>query len=565
MKNIITILCCLLLPALLSAQQEEGGVTLAGSLQSDMLLPQEDAAIGTGTYTANFLSNNYLNLQLNSKYITAGARLELLNNPLPGFEAAFAGAGLPNLYVTGKYKNVELTLGNVYDQFGSGLIFRSYEERSLGVDNSLRGGRFTIRPYKGISIKVLGGMQRSYFNYTPDNAFGLDFSQGAVWGGDLELNIDEWLPALQTNGWYLTAGASFVSKYQPEEDILRTPTQKLNLPEQVAAGDFRMRLQKGNWDILAEYAIKANDPSEDNSYIYKNGSALLLSGSYSRSGMSVLLQAKRSDNMAFRSRRMQNGTSAFINHLPAFSMTHTYALAAFYPYATQFDGEWAFQGSFGYTFKKGTAMGGRYGTALKLNVSHIRDIQRNYMDDADGNPYGTSAYNPRGGEGYTSAFFKMGNEVYYNDINVDLTKKISKEFTLGATYMYQIYNKKVIEGKGDLIRAHVAIADLKYQFSNNLSMRAELQGLFTKQDQGVWVYALYELALFRSLMLSVSDMYNAGESKLHYYMGSVAYTWSSHRLQAGFGRTRAGYNCSGGVCRYVPASKGVIISYNVNF
>ena len=32
-----------------------------------------------------------------------------------------------------------------------------------------------------------------------------------------------------------------------------------------------------------------------------------------------------------------------------------------------------------------------------------------------------------------------------------------------------------------------------------------------------------------------------------------------------YGRTRAGYNCSGGVCRWIPAQKGFTLSYNYNF
>ena len=48
-------------------------------------------------------------------------------------------------------------------------------------------------------------------------------------------------------------------------------------------------------------------------------------------------------------------------------------------------------------------------------------------------------------------------------------------------------------------------------------------------------------------------------------MGSVTFNYGAHRLQVGYGRTRAGFNCTGGVCRYVPASKGVTLSYNYNF
>jgi hypothetical protein len=48
-------------------------------------------------------------------------------------------------------------------------------------------------------------------------------------------------------------------------------------------------------------------------------------------------------------------------------------------------------------------------------------------------------------------------------------------------------------------------------------------------------------------------------------MGSVTFTQKAHRLQVGYGRTRAGMNCSGGVCRWVPATRGVTLSYNYNF
>lgn len=67
------------------------------------------------------------------------------------------------------------------------------------------------------------------------------------------------------------------------------------------------------------------------------------------------------------------------------------------------------------------------------------------------------------------------------------------------------------------------------------------------------------------LKRAISDMWNNGSTKTHYYQGLVTFNIKSHRIQAGYGRTRAGYNCSGGVCRYVPATKGFTLSYNYNF
>lgn len=543
------------------AQEEQAPITLSGALQTDMLFPEEDKAIGTGTYQDRFLSNTYLDLNLNSKYVTAGARLELLQKPLPGFESDFAGAGLPYLFVAGRYKWAELTVGDIYDQFGSGFILRFYEERSLGVSNSLRGGRLVLTPYKGIRFKALGGKQRVYFNYNLQNKLGFDYSSGAVWGADLELGINEWIPKMQENNWYLTLGGSFVSKYQPAE---ASPNNYiLNLPQNVAATDVRARLQKDNWNFLVEYAYKFNDPSQDNGYIYRPGQALMLSAVYSKRGMSAILQIKRSENMSYRSDRDREGAAAFINHMPAFSMTHTYALPALYPYATQIaDGEWAFQGEFAYNFKRKTPMGGKYGTTLKLNATYIHSLKKEYIDG-----FGDKEL-LKGTEGYKSPFFGFGDETYYTDVNLTLDKKITKQWSLTAMYMYQLYNQKVVEGhgiNGDIVHSHILVADVKYAPTRNVSMRAELQYLHTKQAEGQWVYGLYELSLFRSLMLYVSDMYNIDATKTHYYSGGVSYNWRSHRLQVAYGRTRAGYNCSGGVCRYVPASRGVTLSYNVIF
>ena len=125
-------------------------------------------------------------------------------------------------------------------------------------------------------------MQRVYFNYDyQNNKLGFDYSKGAVWGADLELGVEEWIPTMMDNNWRLTLGGSFVSKHEPEQEVMKDPTHKLVLPENVAATDVRARLQKDNWNFLVEYAYKFNDPSKDNGYIYRPGQALLVSAAYS--------------------------------------------------------------------------------------------------------------------------------------------------------------------------------------------------------------------------------------------------------------------------------------------
>ena len=586
MKKYLPLLAAAVLTALPSAAQEEdGGVSLKGSIQSDVLIPQEDQKIGTGTYKDWGLTNTYVDLQLLNKYVSAGARFEYLDHPLPGFEKDFQGWGVPHIYVTGRLKHAELTLGDYYEQFGSGFILRTYEERSLGIDNSLRGARLTLKPVKGVTLKALAGQQRVYWhNRSWDKDFTyLNGTDPWIYGADLELNVDQWFKRMDQNGSRLTLGVSAVTKHERSEDIVNLrPTgakdefgtdilgaYKLNLPTDVGAIDVRAQFQKGNYSLMAEYALKSQDPSFDNGYIYRRGNALMLSGSYSKRGMSLLLQAKRSEDMAFRSERSRTGTAAFINHLPAFSQQQTYALAALYPYATQNAlGEWAFQGEFSYTFKRKTALGGKYGTTVKLNASHIRGIDRQPLMAA-----GQPVEDLQGTKGYTTKFFRMGHDTYYQDINVQLDKKVTKDFKLNLMYMHQRYNKTIVEGHGGTINSHIAIAEGKYTINKKLTLRGEAQYLHTKQDQGDWWYGLLELSVLPHFMFTVSDMYNAkvpntdetATSKQHFYMVSGCYTHGAHRLQLSYGKTRAGYNCTGGVCRYVPASKGLQVSYNFNF
>ena len=52
-------------------------------------------------------------------------------------------------------------------------------------------------------------------------------------------------------------------------------------------------------------------------------------------------------------------------------------------------------------------------------------------------------------------------------------------------------------------------------------------------------------------------MYNLGETKKHYYNAGVSWSKGKTRVQLSYGRNRAGYICSGGVCRYSPAYTGV--------
>ena len=513
----------------LMAHGQHQGINVSGSVQSDMLLSTQNKE-NKQNEAGDFMTNTYVDVLLQSQYVDAGARAEYMEYPLPGFDNDFKGWGVPHFWVKGKLDKADLTLGTFYEQFGSGFILRSYEERSLGIDNSLLGGRLVVKPLNGVTLKVLSGKHRHYWKW----------DGGLVSGADAEVSIDEWMTGLQRHDTRLSLGVSWVNKYEKDEDLFVNKDHRLNFPKFVNAWDVRTNLNHGPWGVLLEYAQKTQDPSFDNNYSYDNGHVAMLSGSYSKKGLSVLVQAKRSENMSFRSKRSQLGTPMFINHLPAFTLDHTYTLAALYPYATQLaSGEWAYQAEVGYNFKRKTTMGGKYGMNVKLNYSYVRAIQ--------------------------DAWFKWGSDTYYQDLNIQMTRRLTSDVKLNLMYMNQRYNKTVIEGEGGMIHSNIFVADAMFQMARNTKLRTELQYLTTRQDEHDWAFALAELSLAPHWMITASDLWNHGDTKTHYYQGQVTYSFDSHRIQLGYGRTRAGYNCSGGVCRYVPATRGFTLSYNYNF
>ena len=466
--------------------QESDKLHLSGSLQSDMLLAQKDSTTGAEATGSRFRTNTYLDLRLSNRYFEAGARLEYMPHPLPGYESDFKGWGVPYAYLKGRYKNAELTLGSFYEQFGSGFILRSYEERSLGIDNSLQGARLNYLPCAGVAVKLLTGRQRRYWHH----------NKSWMTGADVEWNMEESFKSLQEHNTYIMLGGSYLNKYERDEVVMVDPTHRLRLPRYVNAFDLRLRVQHHGFNVLAEMAMKTQDPSHDNGYIYRNGYVAMLSGSYSKRGMSLLLQAKRSTNMGFRSRRGMEGISSFINHLHSVR-------------------------------KKGA---GEMGT-----------------------------------EGYGSPFWAWGDATYYQDIDVQLEKRLSKATKLNLMYMYQRYNQTLLEGHGGMLNTHIFVADVKQKLGTNAILRVEGQYLASKEGDKDWLFGLGELSFAPHWMVTVSDLYNAGNSHVHYYQGYVTYSGGAHRLQLGYGRTRAGFNCSGGVCRYFPATKGLTLSYNYNF
>lgn len=529
------------------SQQLLGG-EVHGNVEANGQYYSVDSAISAPVVPEKVGLNTFTNVIYNLGNFTAGVRFESYLNALQGFDPKYNGTGVPYRYASFQNELLSVTAGNFYEQFGAGLILRIYEERGLGIDNTMDGIKLHLKPFKGLKLKAIWGQSRFYWSKSP----------GMIRGADAEFSFNDMVKSWSESKNRLSFGASAVSKFQTDKD----PTY--NLPENVASFAGRINFSSGNYTLSAEYAYKVNDPSFLNKFIYRDGSALLVNMEYSQKGMGINLGAKRIDNMNFRSDVNATLNDLTINYLPALTKQHTYALPAIYPYATQANGEFGFFGEFLYTFKKGSPLGGKYGTTFSFNYARANAIDKDLPPD-------TNLIGASGSWGYSSDFFEMGKEVYFEDFNVDFSKKFSKLFKLNLTYLYLVYNKDIIEGRTGYgkIFSHVGVAEMFFKIKDNKTFRIELQHLATERDQGNWAMALIEYSIAPKWFFALLDLYDYGHPtpglQIHYYNGQFGYMFNTTRIAMGYGKQREGIFCVGGVCRLVPASNGFTLSITSSF
>lgn len=550
-----------------SFSQDIFGGKVTGNFQMDAQASKEDSIIGAEKVSEKLLMNAFTNILYTNGDFSAGVRFEAYLNPILGFDKQYKGAGLAYRFASYKKDYLEITAGNFYEQFGNGLIFRSYEERNLGLDNAMDGLKVVARPVKGVALKGIIGKQRYYWEKIWEND---DF--GLVRGLDAEVSINSLFKKIEFSPLQIIAGGSFVSVYDKAEDrfVIEPNTgdnYKITMPENIGSAAARVQMSYKAFNLNAEYARKGQDPNAVNGYIFHEGEAAYLSLGYAAKGLGVNVSAKRIDNMSYKSRRGETGNMLNVNYLPALTRQHSYSLFAMYPYATQVNGEMGIQADVIYKIKKNTFLGGKYGTDIKLNYSRANAIDKEYVLQ---NPAG----NYEGTEGYTSSFFKAGEELYFEELNFELGKRLNSELKLNLMYSYQTFNPIAIGHQGDkFVYANVFAADLTQKLKKRNSLRYELQLLLTEQNYGEWaagdwVQGTIEFNLGGKFFVAATDQWNYGKKegeKVHYYNFALGYTKGTTRVQLSYGKQREGIMCIGGVCRMVPASNGLFATITSSF
>ncbi|MGB0932757.1 MAG: DUF6029 family protein [Lishizhenia sp.] len=552
-----SILCFILL--FFSVTQANAQGTISGNFETTYQYLLTDSVIGATQPKEKSLVNSYINVNYRLGGFKAGARFEAYLPRILGYPDRFDGAGLGYRYVGYENDLVDIIVGNFYDQFGSGLLFRSYEERALGIDNAMNGFKIKIKPYKGITLKAVYGKQRFALN---DGQ--VEYSEAIVRGIDGEFNFNEWFPSLSDKRIRLSMAGMFVSKYQEDD------RPDLILPENTGSYGARFDAGYKKFFLNGEYVIKEQDPSADNGYIYNYGKGAIINAGYSQKGLGILLSAKSIDNMSFRSNRNATLQDLQIGFIPPLTKTHTYNLVAtLYPYASQPNGEVAYQADIFYKIKRGTLLGGKYGTDISANFS---SAYAPLQDTTNFSPSDSSRVT------YETALFKSSGLKYWQDFNITISRKLNKKWKVKLNYYNIQFNndvQKVTQAKG-IITSNIGVLEVGYKINRKHSIRMELQGLWTnkdkngvKQDRGDWATAIIEYNISPSWFFSgvfQSNYGNPDESqRINYPIAVVGKIWGPSRLQVSYGRQNQGLFCVGGVCRFVPASNGLTVGFTHSF
>lgn len=531
---------------------QDGGYFFGG-LESNSQWLLDDDGINFVTPEDQFRANNYLQFNYSQGKFTAGVQYEAyLPSALLGYSPVYNGENnIASYYLNFKNETLDITGGYFYEQFGSGLILRSWEDRQLGINNALKGIRINFKATKDFDITGIYGQQRN----------GFDVSEGVIQGIDANYDVSS---ALKIEKVDIQMGASYVARYQN-----RGVNDKI--PSTVNAYGGRLDIVWDNFYGGIEAITKDSDVIANEGQLVSNklydGTALQVNLGYAKKGIGVSSTFRRLENFSFYSDRLAEGNvfnQQLINYVPALTKQQDYLLTNIYVYNSQprliiesFDqraGEVGSQTDLYYSFEKGSAIGGTYGTKLAVNFSYWAGLDAEYNIP---------------NKWYEAKFIGNGSR-FFRDLSIEIKKRWTSTFTSVITFQDVIIDKGVSLGgpvgvQGD-IKAKIGVLEGTYRLNGGKSIRMVGQHLWSKQDRKNWAAGVVEFNFNSQLGLYIADSWNyGGEGEIHYYNIGGSYSKGSARLGLNYGRQRGGLICVGGVCRFVPENTGLSANLVVTF
>jgi hypothetical protein len=534
--------------AFVQAQSEKG--TLSGNFQSSFNLFLKDANIGVTEKTApqygtqKSSTEAFLFLNYNIYGFNLAARFDLFNNSnLLNPSGSFSGQGLGFWQISKDIDKLNLTAGYFYEQFGSGIVFRSYEDRLIGIDYALQGIKARYQLTDNVTVKAFTGRQKGF----QENRFG--FANPVIKGINAEGNTT--LGKVTLDG-----GASLVNRTLDNETMAGIVSEINNIADpkmrfypkyNTYSYNGYLNANVGNFNLGLEYVAKTKEAVRNqingNLENYP-GNVIVANGGYSKSklgkkhkgGLGLNVQYRRVEHYNMTLSPNVRALEGLVGFVPSLTQQSTYRLLARYSAQAVTTGEEGVQADVNITLNKENS--------IIINLAHITQL--------NGSPL-------------------------YRELYFEYNRKFSPKFKAKAGVQSLFYNQEIYQGKPGHanVKTVTPFFELDYKADKKNSFRLEGQYLSTEQDYGSFANALLEWNISPHYSFSVSDMINVKPHRyednptpdkvLHYYSIFGKYSVKTTSFTLAYIKQVEGVNCSGGVCRLEPAFSGVRFTLTTNF
>ncbi|MCB0704689.1 MAG: hypothetical protein KDC34_05240 [Saprospiraceae bacterium] len=555
-RNLLLV-CSLFLLLPVSQQAQDGG-RFSGNLEANGNFFRRDTVIGaanTPQYDNQLYgADAWLNMNYSNWGFDFGVRFDLFNNSnLLNPQGSYSDQGIGAWYINKNIDKLHIKAGYIYDQIGSGIIYRAYEQRALAIDNALVGLRLAYDLRPDWQVRVFTGRQKQQF---------------ALYGSVIKgMSIDGFISGGDEANWSIAPGFGIVNRTLDDgsmNSLIATLNTYLKKDAFVPvyntyAFSVYNTLTAGKFSWYLEGAYKTKDAMNDEfleretvsgdtiigRFIDDPGTVVYTSIGYANKGWGITLEGKRTENFVFRTRPQEELFRGLINFLPPMARVNTYRLNARYTAAVQPLGEMAFQADVTYAPTRKLS--------FNANFSNITDLE---------------------------------GDLLYREIFTEVSVKKARKWQLLTGVQLQNYNQEVFEFKPGvpIVETVTPYADFLLRLPKKKSIRFEAQYMLTGEDHGVkhdygdWVFGLIEFGIAPHWTFTVSDMYNIGPGKrspvdaetgeklkIHYPRVDVFYTYNSSRFSLSYVKQVEGIVCTGGICRVEPAFSGVKMTVNSSF
>lgn len=528
------------------AAQDQG--TFTGAFETNANIFLRDSfinAINTPQYDHQIFGGEaWLNLNYVKNDFAIGFRFDMYNNSnlrIP--TSSYSDMGIGRWYVKKSLAKLDLSAGYLYEQIGSGFIFRAFETRPLFIDNALYGVSGKYHFNDTWSATAFVGRQKNAFDIYSGNIKGVKLEGFLSFGEESTLT--------------LAPGVGFVDRTISDDNMLEIVNSLRSYLDEdrfspkynaIATTIYNTLSYKGiNW--YSEFAYKANDvyynpfalkaelvgEPKAGKYENKNGNIICNSVSFVTGNLGLTAEFKRTENFSFRVDPNQRLLRGLMNYLTPLNRQNTYRLTARYNPAAQEISELAYALDLKYKLTKKLNM--------NLNFSNIENLDGVQL---------------------------------FQEIFAEFQYKHSRKWQVTSGIQALKYNQEIYESKADveIVQSITPFVDFLYKFTPKKALRVEAQYMHTQQDYGNWVYGLAEFSMAPHWIFEASAMYNIDPKKPNAFQEikkvlyptlGVVFNSNGQRYSLRYVKQVEGVVCSGGICRLEPAFSGVRFNMTTTF